>query len=163
MITLHTLKTTKEDAKKRKRVGRGGAHGTFCGRGCKGQKARSGYSRRLGFEGGRTPLVQKLPKFKGNKSLQEKATLISFKDINKNFKDGDEVNAVSLKKLDLISKKSSNWKIVLEKGKINHKIKVSAKHTTSSVAKLITEAGGEIIKEVEPQEESQNKKEASNK
>ena len=53
--------------KKRKRVGRGNASGFGgeCGRGHKGQKSRSGYSRKRGFEGGQNPLYRRLPKKSG--------------------------------------------------------------------------------------------------
>ena len=52
---------------KRKRVGRGdgSGHGTYSGRGCKGQKSRSGGGVRLGFEGGQLPLIKRLPRKRG--------------------------------------------------------------------------------------------------
>ena len=51
----------------RKRVGRGdgSGHGTYSGRGCKGQKSRSGGGVRLGFEGGQLPLIKRLPRKRG--------------------------------------------------------------------------------------------------
>ena len=53
--------------KKRKRFGRGdgSGHGTYCGRGVKGQKSRSGGGVRPGFEGGQLPLIKRLPKKRG--------------------------------------------------------------------------------------------------
>jgi large subunit ribosomal protein L15 len=53
--------------KRRKRVGRGdgSGHGTYSGRGCKGQKSRSGYKMRIGFEGGQLPLIKRLPRKRG--------------------------------------------------------------------------------------------------
>jgi len=52
---------------KRKLVGRGDGsrHGTYSGRGCKGQKSRSGGGVRLGFEGGQLPLIKRLPRKRG--------------------------------------------------------------------------------------------------
>ena len=51
----------------RKRVGRGNSsgHGTYSGRGCKGQKSRTGHTMRPGFEGGQLPLIKRLPRKRG--------------------------------------------------------------------------------------------------
>ncbi|UCG53908.1 MAG: 50S ribosomal protein L15, partial [Dehalococcoidia bacterium] len=53
--------------KDRKRVGRGdgSGNGTYSGRGCKGQKSRSGYRMRPGFEGGQLPIIKRLPRKRG--------------------------------------------------------------------------------------------------
>ena len=63
----HELKPSKGARKSRKRLGRGNAsgHGTFSGKGSKGQNARTGGGVRPGFEGGQTPLYRRLPKLKG--------------------------------------------------------------------------------------------------
>ena len=63
-MKLHELSPAKGSKKKRKRVGRGPGSGLgkTAGRGEKGQKSRSGYSRRPGFEGGQMPLIRKVPK-----------------------------------------------------------------------------------------------------
>ena len=61
---LHNLKPARGSVRKRKRVGRGPGSGTgkTAGRGEKGQKSRSGYSRKIGFEGGQMPLHRRVPK-----------------------------------------------------------------------------------------------------
>src|SRR5579871_6533043 len=62
-MRLNELRPPKGQTHKVKRVGRGmGAGGRRAGRGDKGQKSRSGYSRRPGFEGGQNPLIRRLPK-----------------------------------------------------------------------------------------------------
>ena len=63
-MRLHDLSPAKGSKKDRKRVGRGPGSGLgkTAGRGEKGQKSRSGYSRRAGFEGGQMPLVRRVPK-----------------------------------------------------------------------------------------------------
>jgi large subunit ribosomal protein L15 len=74
--------------KKRKRVGRGNAsgYGGECGRGHKGQKSRSGYSRKSGFEGGQNPLYRRLPKLAKHSgyiaSRRELCQIINLKTIN---------------------------------------------------------------------------------
>lgn len=63
-MELHELRPAKGSKKSRKRIGRGPGSGTgkTAGRGHKGQKSRTGYSRRVGFEGGQMPLVRRVPK-----------------------------------------------------------------------------------------------------
>ena len=64
-MKLHELKPAKGSTTREKRIGRGegSGHGGTSTRGHKGAKARSGYSRKLGFEGGRMPIQRRLPKF----------------------------------------------------------------------------------------------------
>jgi len=63
-MKLHELSPAKGSKRSRKRIGRGPGSGTgkTAGRGHKGQKSRSGYSQRLGFEGGQMPLTRRVPK-----------------------------------------------------------------------------------------------------
>ncbi len=64
---LEKLSPAPGSKKNRKRVGRGdgSGHGTYSGRGCKGQKSRAGYKMRPGFEGGQLPLIKRLPEKRG--------------------------------------------------------------------------------------------------
>ena len=64
-MKLHELKPACGSTKTRKRIGRGpgSGHGGTCTRGHKGAKSRSGYSRKIGFEGGQMPLQRRVPKF----------------------------------------------------------------------------------------------------
>ena len=77
MLKLHELKPYKGATKRRKVVGRGvgSGHGTFSGRGAKGQTARSGSSIPVGFEGGRMPVHRQLPKKRGFTSRNMKDTV----------------------------------------------------------------------------------------
>ena len=79
---LHNLQPAPGSTKNRKRVGRGQGSGTgkTAGRGNKGQKARSGYSRKRGFEGGQMPLYKRLPKI-GFTSKVEKPYVINVEKI----------------------------------------------------------------------------------
>ena len=63
-MKLHDLSPAKGSKRDKKRIGRGPGSGTgkTAGRGHKGQRSRSGFSRRLGFEGGQMPLVRRVPK-----------------------------------------------------------------------------------------------------
>jgi large subunit ribosomal protein L15 len=64
-MKLHSIKTPKNNLKTRKRVGKGEGSGLGkqSGKGHKGQKAMSGYHKKLGFEGGQMPLIRRVPKF----------------------------------------------------------------------------------------------------
>src|SRR5690625_1974936 len=88
-MKLHELESTR---KKRKRVGRGmsSGHGKTSGRGQKGQKARSKV--RVGFEGGQTPLFQRLPK-RGFTNVNRKEYAIVNLDTLNLFEDGSEVTS----------------------------------------------------------------------
>ena len=99
---------------KNKRVGRGLASGKgkTAGRGTKGQKSRSGFNIPRTFEGGQTPLVQRLPKIKGFKSKNIKPQIINIAVLEKKFNDGDTVNFKSLIEKKLISNKKLSVKIL---------------------------------------------------
>ncbi len=70
--------------KNRRRVGRGIAagQGKTAGRGTKGQKSRTGKKRRPGFEGGQNPLLQRIPKLRGFRSIRVKAETVTTTDIS---------------------------------------------------------------------------------
>ena len=118
-MQIHSLKTRK--LKNKKRVGRGGKSGTYSGKGMKGQKSRSGYSRRATWEGGRTTLIASTKKNKGFKSRNNKNQILNLAILDKNFKDGDKITPESLKKAGLIKKLSVPVKI-LGNGEITKKI-----------------------------------------
>ncbi len=80
--------------KSRKRVGRGdgSGHGTYSGRGCKGQKSRSGYRIKRGFEGGQLPLIKRLPRKRGFVNIfRIEYSVVSISKLNV-FESGSEVN-----------------------------------------------------------------------
>ena len=79
--------------KNRKRVGRGdgSGSGTYCGRGVKGQKSRSGFSMKRGFEGGQLPLIKRLPRKRGFTNIfRTEYSLVNVEDL-KRFEAGSEV------------------------------------------------------------------------
>lgn len=109
--------------KKSKRVGRGLASGKgkTAGRGTKGQKSRSGYNIPRRFEGGQTPLVQRLAKMKGFKSRNVKPLVFDIELIEKKYKNGEEVNLKTLLEKGLIKNKNTPVKIL--GSKITKKLK----------------------------------------
>jgi large subunit ribosomal protein L15 len=100
MITLESLQNTHRPRKNVQRVGRGfgSKRGKTCKRGGKGDKARSGYKRRYGREGGQLPLYRKLP-HRGftNERFKNRTYAINFNLVNKIFEDGDLVSLETLR------------------------------------------------------------------
>ncbi len=128
----------------RKRIGRGdgSGHGTYSGRGCKGQKAHSG-GVRLGFEGGQLPLIKRLPHKRGFTSIFK--TEYNIVNVGKLaiFAPETEVTPQELLQAGLISVPDHPTKI-LGQGDIQHPLLISAHKFSSSAEKKILAAGGKI-------------------
>lgn len=135
-MKLHELETNR---KKRKRVGRGIASGSgkTSGRGHKGQKARSKV--RVGFEGGQTPLFQRLPK-RGFTNFNRKEYAIINLDALNRFEDGTEVTPELLLEQGVVKNLKAGLK-VLGNGALEKKLTVKA-HKFSAAAKEAIEAAG---------------------
>ena len=140
-MQIHELK--KPPRKARKRVGRGGKKGTYSGGGMKGQKSRSGYSRRATFEGGSSTIVARSKKVRGFKSSKLPFQVANLDSIEIKFKNGEEVNPDSLKKLGIVKKAFQPIKILSE-GKLDKKL-TFVDVAVSKAAKIkIEKAGGSI-------------------
>ena len=140
-MDLTNLKPAKGSIKSRKRISRGygsGRGGTST-RGHKGQKSRSGYSKKIGFEGGQMPLIRRVPKF-GFKNINRKYYKpINLYDIEKisTEKNINVIDKEALIKLGYISKKDL-FKI-LGTGELTQKVEVKA-NAFSKTAKIAIEA-----------------------
>jgi large subunit ribosomal protein L15 len=109
---LHNLQPAPGSTRNRKRVGRGQGSGTgkTAGRGNKGQKARSGYSRKRGFEGGQMPLYKRLPKI-GFTSRIEKPYVINVEKI-KAIAELDEITLESIRSVHKLQKTVTKVKLI---------------------------------------------------
>jgi len=109
---LHNLQPAPGSTRNRKRVGRGQGSGTgkTAGRGNKGQKARSGYSKKRGFEGGQMPLYKRLPKV-GFTSKVEKPYVINVEKI-KAIAALDEITLESIKSVHKLQKTVKRVKLI---------------------------------------------------
>jgi large subunit ribosomal protein L15 len=147
MLNLNTLKPTLRSSKRRKVVGRGlgSGHGTYSGRGAKGQKARSGSSIPVGFEGGRMPLQRQIPKLRGFKSSHPKAATLSLGKLDVKFKAGETVNPKQLLKRGLTESAKGKVKI-LGDGKITKALNFENVNISAGAVEKITQAGGKVIK-----------------
>jgi large subunit ribosomal protein L15 len=130
---------------KRKVVGRGNGsgHGTYSGRGLKGQKSRSGGGVRVGFEGGQLPLIKRLPRKRGFRNIfKTEYNIVNVGQLAV-FAPGSEVTPEELLRAGLISTMDHPTKI-LGTGDVKHPLLVSADRFSSSAEKKIVAAGGSI-------------------
>src|SRR5699024_7316987 len=142
IMKLHDLQPAKGSRKTKSRVGRGigSGSGKTSGRGHKGLKARSGGRVRLGFEGGQTPLFQRLPK-RGFTNIKRKEYAIVNIDALNRFEDGTEVTPELLIESGLVKKEKAGIKI-LSKGDLEKKLTVKANKFSSAAKEAIEAAGG---------------------
>ena len=140
---LNNLKPAKGAVRSRKRVGRGPGSGLgkTSGRGEKGQKSRSGYSRKVGFEGGQMPLHRRLPK-RGftNHRFRKEYTEVNLGRLDA-FDAGTIVTPELLVKRGVIKKLRDGVK-VLAKGSLSKALTVRAHKFSAKAQELITGAGG---------------------
>jgi large subunit ribosomal protein L15 len=143
VIGQHTLKPAAGSKHSRKRVGRGdgSGHGTYSGRGLKGQKSRSGGGTRLSFEGGQLPLVKRLPRLRG--FLNRFKTVYSVVNVGKLnvFEANVEITPQVLLEAGLIKSAKQAVKI-LGDGEIDRPLVVKANKFSSAAKSKIEAAGG---------------------
>src|ERR1700687_5427202 len=123
-MDLNNLKPKKGARHAKKRVGRGpgSGHGKTAGRGEKGQKSRSGFSRSLGFEGGQMPLHRRLPKRGFTNIFKKEYAVVNVSDLER-FDNGLTVDEALLREAGLVKGKSEGVKI-LGDGKLSKKLTV---------------------------------------
>lgn len=147
-MKLHTLKPVSGSTHSRKRIGRGpgsGKGGTST-RGHKGAKQRSGYSKKIGFEGGQMPLQRRLPKF-GFKNINR----VEYKAINistiQTLAQAKNLEKVGIEELIAAGFVSSNQLVkILGNGELTAKLSVEAHAFSKSAEAAITAAGGTATK-----------------
>ncbi|MFH0913848.1 MAG: 50S ribosomal protein L15 [Chloroflexota bacterium] len=129
--------------RKRKIVGRGdgSGHGSYCGRGCKGQKSRSGPPPRPGFEGGQLPLIKRLPAKRGFHNLfRQEYGIVNLGSLNA-FPAGSEVTPEKLLGAGLVKSLSRPVK-VLATGELSQPLVVKANKFSAQAKAKIEAAGG---------------------
>jgi large subunit ribosomal protein L15 len=147
-MELNNLKPKKGARHAKKRVGRGpgSGHGKTAGRGEKGQKSRSGFSRTLGFEGGQMPLHRRLPKRGFTNIFKKEYAVINLADLER-FDNGATVDETALRQAGLVKGQNDGIK-VLGNGKLSKKLTVSATKF-SATAKSAIEAAGGTVQEIQ--------------
>ncbi len=141
-MELSNLKPKKGARHAKKRVGRGqgSGHGKTAGRGEKGQKSRSGYSRMLGFEGGQMPLHRRLPKRGFTNIFKKEYATVNVSELER-FDNGATVDEAALRSARLVKGRNHGIKI-LGDGKLSKKLTVVAAKFSASARKQIEAAGG---------------------
>ena len=144
-MKLNELNKNLGSTHRRKIVGRGPGSGSgkTSGRGQKGQKARSGSSIPVWFEGGQNPLVKRIPR-RGfsNKRFTTRYEIVNVERLNI-FEDGTTVTPALMLEKRLIGKKQDKIK-VLGNGKLEKKLTVQANMFTNSAINKIEEMGGKV-------------------
>ena len=131
--------------KSAKRVGRGIAagQGKTAGRGTKGQMARTGSSKRPGFEGGQNPLMQRMPKLPGFKSKAQRAEVVYTGQLDQFA--GKTVDAEALAKAGLITNAFVKVKVIAN-GEVTKKVTIKAQGISASALDAVQKAGGSFEK-----------------
>ena len=139
---LENLKPARGAVRSRKRVGRGPGSGLgkTSGRGEKGQKSRSGYSRKVGFEGGQMPLHRRLPKRGFHNRFRKEYTEVNLDRLDA-FDAGTIVTPELLLKRGVIKKLRDGVK-VLAKGSLTKALTVRAHKFSAKAQETIAGAGG---------------------
>jgi large subunit ribosomal protein L15 len=141
-MELNNLKPKKGSRHAKKRVGRGpgSGHGKTAGRGEKGQKSRSGYSRMLGFEGGQMPLHRRLPKRGFTNIFKKDYTVVNLADLER-FDNGATVDEAALRQSGLVNGRLHGIK-VLGNGELTKKLTIHAARFSKTAREKIEAAGG---------------------
>ena len=147
-MELNNLKPAKGSTHHDKRVGRGAGsgHGGYSTRGNKGAQSRSGYSRKLGFEGGQMPLQRRLPKFgfTNKKRVEFKPINLSILEELATKSNLNEINLDTLVAAGFVS--SKDVVKVLGNGTLTKALTVTANAFSKSAEAAIVAAGGSVVK-----------------
>src|SRR6056297_344957 len=147
-MDLSNLKPAKGSKKARKRIGRGqgSGHGGTATRGHKGQKSRSGYSRKIGFEGGQMPLQRRVPKYGFTNISRKEYKGINIETLEKlaEKKGVTTIDVDTLIDAGLIKKKTLVK--ILGNGTLTKKLEVKAHAFSKSAIKAIESVEGTVVK-----------------
>ena len=147
-MDLSNLQPAEGSVRNKKRIGRGigSGKGRTSTRGHKGQKSRSGYSRRFGFEGGQMPLHRRLPKFGFNNrnKVEYKAVNISMLQRLVEEKNIDKFDIDTLRAFGILQK--TQLVKILGNGELKAKIEVEAHAFSKSAVEAIEKVGGKAVK-----------------
>lgn len=147
-MSLHNLKPADGSTKKNKRIarGEGSGRGGTSTRGHKGAKSRSGYSRKIGFEGGQMPLQRRVPKFGFTNRNRIEYVGINLDRLQNLVDDGKIKDKIDMEVLieNRLARKNDLVKI-LGRGELKAKIDITVHKFTASAKEAIEKAGGQAI------------------
>jgi len=144
MLRLNNLSPSKGSRRQKKRVGRGPGSGLgkTAGRGHKGARARSGYTNKVGFEGGQMPLQRRLPKRGFTNTFKKEYVIVSLSVLD-SFDKGAIVDRNALIEAGVI-KESDGMVKVLANGEISKAITLDVDKVSSGARTKIEAAGGSV-------------------
>lgn len=144
LTSLSNLVAPEGSRKKKTRVGRGigSGLGKTCGRGGKGQTARSGKGRPMGFEGGQTPLQRRIPKYGFKSPCKKVSDVVNISALDAHFSSGDTVDPEALVKKGFL--KGPNEVKILGEGSLSKSLTVKAHRFSKSAIQKINQAGGRV-------------------
>lgn len=147
-MNLSNLKPAEGSTKSRKRIGRGPGSGLggSSTRGHKGAKSRSGYSKKIGFEGGQMPLQRRVPKFGFNNFNRVEYKAINI-EVLQTLADKLNVNAIGIEELKNAGYISGNELVkILADGELKSALEVTAHAFSKKAEAAIAEKGGKAVK-----------------
>ena len=145
-MNLSNLKPAEGSTKTKKRIGRGPGLGGTSTRGHKGAKSRSGYKKKVGFEGGQMPLQRRVPKFgfKNINRVEYKAINLETLQALAEAKNLEKIGIEALVEAGFISE--NQLVKILGKGAISAKLEVEAHAFSKSAEAAIVAVGGTVVK-----------------
>ena len=140
-MKLDDLRPAEGSSRKSRRVGRGNGSGWGCtaGRGNNGQKARAGYSRRFGFEGGQMPLYRRVPKRGFKNPFRVEYDIVNVGDLAR--VEAEVITVDEMKKSGLVRINADLVKILGE-GDLEKPVTVEAHRFSQTAREKIEKAGG---------------------
>lgn len=144
-MELNSLGSAPGARKKRKRIGRGPGSGSgkTSGRGHKGQKSRSGYSRKPNFEGGQMPLMRRLPKIGFHHEKRFPLAVVNVDVLNTIFEEGVEITSDVIVQAGVARSLGGGVK-VLGRGEVTKKLNLKVEAISPSAQTKIEAAGGSV-------------------
>ena len=147
-MSLHNLQPAEGSVKKEKRIarGEGSGKGATAARGHKGAKSRSGYSRKIGFEGGQMPLQRRVPKFGFTNINRKEYVGVNLDKLQTLVDEGKITDTVTLDIL-VASRVVSKTEMVkiLGRGELKAKLNITVHKFTATAKAAIEAAGGEAV------------------
>jgi large subunit ribosomal protein L15 len=147
-MSLHNLQPAEGSVKKEKRIarGEGSGKGGTATRGHNGQKSRSGYSRKIGFEGGQMPLQRRVPKFGFTNINRKEYVGVNLDKLQALVDEGKITDTVTLEIL-IANRVVSKTELVkiLGRGELKAKLNITVHKFTATAKAAIEAAGGEVV------------------
>ncbi|MDG1810719.1 MAG: 50S ribosomal protein L15 [Polaribacter sp.] len=147
-MSLHNLQPAEGSVKKEKRIarGEGSGKGGTAARGHNGQKSRSGYSKKIGFEGGQMPLQRRVPKFGFTNINRKEYVGVNLDKLQTLVDEGKITDTVTLEILvaNRVVSKTELVKI-LGRGELKAKLNITVHKFTATAKAAIEAAGGEAV------------------